>query len=58
MKIGITEQLISNVHELKKPCHYYLHCSFIFLISGARLAERKNVWRKYAWRNQALPDTI
>lgn len=29
-----------------------------FLINRARLAERKNVWRKYAWRTQALPDRI
>lgn len=58
MEIGITEQLILNLHELKKPCLYYLRYPFIFLINWARLAEIKNDWRKYARRTQALPDRI
>lgn len=41
MEFGITEQLILNVHELKKLCLYSLHYSFIFLINRAGLAERK-----------------
>lgn len=56
MKTGIAEKLILNVHELKKPCDCYLHYSFMVLISGNRLSEREHVWRKYAWRKQALPD--
>lgn len=57
MKIGITEQLILYVNELKKTCHSYLCYSFFF-ISGARLAESKNVRRKHIQRNQALPATV
>lgn len=48
MEIGITEQSILHINELKKTYHEYLCYSFLFLIAGARLAESKNVQRKHA----------